>query len=244
MCTSDARSYWDAQSKFSDTNVVSEAIDAPELVCDVMSFIFTKTTATGIVEDVTVSRLAVAKILLGAGTTPLDSGDRDALDPKIGTFWTAAKAFFPSHVVLKEVQWHQYSAASNKPGPAQRIGVFGVAGTGSATNVVPDQVATSVTFRTASRIHWGRMYMPQPISTACTTYGKLSTTHCDGVALAFKNFLADIDTVDVGGTGITPVIRSSKAALLSIDEIHVDDVPDVIRSRRASFPTYRKSYTS
>lgn len=111
---------------------------------------------------------------------------------------------------------------------------------GVATNTVPDQVAQTVTFRTASRIHWGRIYLPGPYSSGLGSTGRISSTTVDLIVGAVRTMANSASSA-----GFELVVPStSHRAVLGIREMSMDSTADVIRSRRAKRPDYRKTYTS
>lgn len=234
--------YWQAQSKYADTQLDSVGT-AENLEWETVSLYWTRTTPTGTFEDRIMTSLAVAKILLNTGVGVIDDTDRGNVESALDTWWGSQKAQHPSRYTLDEYRWHHYTGLTDNPGPAVRVTDKNVAGTGASTNCLPDQVATSVTFITASRRHWGRMYLPALIYTGYNTTGRIGDTV--NTAARFETLLEAIDTVDVGGTGVTPVVASKAYnAVMSIDVIQVDDIADVIRSRRGKQPAIRTQITS
>jgi len=232
-------SYWAAESHESGLDVI-EVPDA-ELAASVVSIVFSRTAASGIVEDFAVTRLALTRVLLNDGCELLDDSEMAAAESPLNTWWGSLKVLVSTHWTLSKYVWHAYEGLSTSPGPARRTTTVNVAATGSGTNTMPDQVATSVTFKTAYPRHWGRMYLPPLTVDRYTQYGRLSTASCDAIGSYYETLLESLDTVDVGGTGVTPIVRSSSGGgLLSIDKVQVDDTPDVIRSRRVEQTTYRK----
>lgn len=237
LSANDTASYWENQSKYSDTEIYA-ADDAPEITFSVVQVVFDRTSPTGVVEDVMLFDLAVCQTLLTQGSISLDSGDRGDVETALDAWWTSWKAQTPSTITLKEYRWHNYHVGTSRPGPAVAVTTKNVVATGSGTTRLPDQVAHSVTFRTASRKHWGRVYVPALVPSALSAYGRLTDAQTDSRLANWKTLLEAIDTVDVAGDGITPVVWSRVGkALLSIDVIAMDSTCDVIRSRRAKHPS-------
>jgi hypothetical protein len=151
---------------------------------------------------------------------------------------------------LKETAWRNFGAdfpldvnGFSKPGPVWRLGP--TAGAGANTSArLPDQVALSCTFRTASRKHWGRFYSGGYTTAACNDVkaGHATDATVDLLAQQTRAFFVDL----ANDTRVTiPVIWSPKyRGALSVNEISVDDTWDVIRRRRAKFPSYRNTLTS
>jgi hypothetical protein len=110
---------------------------------------------------------------------------------------------------------------------------------------MPDQVALTTTFRTAGRKHWGRFY------TGGWTGNELAADaqqgHARGVAVdalstAAKTLLNDLYD-DARKTWVCVWSPKYRGAM-SVNEVSVDDTWDIVRRRRAKFPSYRKTYTS
>jgi hypothetical protein len=109
-----------------------------------------------------------------------------------------------------------------------------------ATHQAP-QVAVTSTDRTAFPRHWGRNYWPHPTAAAVLANGHIATSYVDALAnaintcytsLAAKQFFPVVVSTQVGGV--------PERSLLSVTNVQVDDVFDVIRRRRSPTTTYRK----
>lgn len=230
--------YWASQSSFSDTTLIP--VDDPtHLQFNTVQVVFDRTSPTSIVDDVMLFDLTLASTLLGVETsylTPTEMGD---VETALNTWWTSWKAQTPSSITLKEYRWHQWHVGITKPGPAVRVTTVGVVATGAGTSRLPDQVAQTVTFRTASRLHWGRVYTVALAPAAYSAYGRLTDAQTTSRLANWETLLESIDTIDVGGNGVTPVVWSRVGqALLSIDVIAMDSTCDIIRSRRAKHPSF------
>jgi hypothetical protein len=116
-----------------------------------------------------------------------------------------------------------------------RITSVNVAGTGGGTPT-PPQCAVSLALHTGPRRNWGRTYLPQPPTSVLSTGGTLLTTSCDTLAAALNTMIGTAATNDF----YLVVYSASKAALLNVESIAVDNIVDIIRRRRWEHPTYRK----
>lgn len=231
--------YWSGVSAFADTDF-TETTDDRTLQWSTVSLIFDRTTPTNITEDVAVTSLSVYLPSGGPAISVLQSSDKADVEARLDTWFTSFKAQVSSHYTLREYRWHDYMLSWTKPGPATRVTTKGTACTGSATNTLPDQVATSITHKTASRAHWGRNYWPALVSTAYDTTGRITSAQVDSRSGDWRTLLNGIAT-----DGQMPCVASSvHGGVLDIVELQMDNTPDVIRSRRAKRPSYRKSYTS
>jgi hypothetical protein len=112
-----------------------------------------------------------------------------------------------------------------------------VAGTG-AFGDLPPQVACSITLRTASRRSWGRTYLPLGALGASNDLsgGRFSTSYVDYVANATGTLVGTLASNDF----YLVVYSATKSALLNVEQVEVDNVPDVIRRRRWKSSTYKK----
>ena len=151
----------------------------------------------------------------------------------------------------KEIAWRHFGAdfpldknGFSKPGPYWRVLPYTVPGAATAARL-PDQLALTTTFRTASRRHWGRFYAGGFTAlevSADAQQGHARQTCVDQLALSMQGLLNDLYD-DARKTWL--VIWSPKyRGALTVNELSVDDTWDIIRSRRAKFPSYRKTYTA
>jgi hypothetical protein len=107
--------------------------------------------------------------------------------------------------------------------------------------IMPLQVAVSVTFKTAIRKRWGRVYLPGIAQSRYTPDGRIAPIYCDQIAEQWAVFS---DGLDTPGTLVTHVTTSANsknpsAVTTPVTAYQVDNVPDVIRSRRAEGNIYR-----
>jgi len=233
------QAYWDGQSILTGASRGAAPAD-DQIQRSTVQVVFDRTTPATINDDAALFGLSFAIETLDFGSSILTGPNKATVEGLLNTFWADLKAQTSAHWTLREYRWHDYTSSWTKPGPATRVTAVNVAATGAATNVVPDQVASTVTFKTCSRIHWGRIYLPPFVTTAYTSTGRIATAQVDGRLAALRTALVGADAA-----GISPVVPStSHRALLSISELQMDDTPDVIRSRRAKRPSYRKIYTS
>jgi len=233
------QAYWDGQSILTGADVGSAPADN-QVQRSTVQFVYDRTTPATINDDAAIFSLTFALVTLDFGTSIISGGNKATVEGHLDTFINAIKAEISAHWTLREYRWHDFTENWSKPGPATRVTAKGTAMTGSATNVVPDQVASSVTFKTSSRIHWGRAYLPPYVTTSYSSTGRIATAKVDIVVGALRTALNSCMAA-----GIVPVVAStSHRANLAISAVQMDDTPDVIRSRRAKRPSYRKVYTS
>jgi hypothetical protein len=115
---------------------------------------------------------------------------------------------------------------------------------GAATaQMLPLQVAISVTFRTQNRKRWGRVYLPGATVAQIGAGGRILPAVCDTICESFAAWSDGFDAF--GGASFNHVTTSMNADALgapvsNVVAYQVDDVPDVIRSRRSGGASYRK----
>lgn len=167
------------------------------------------------------------------------STEYDAADARFVTFLTTLAGMQPGFVRAVELRWYRQTfkplaqgGGIEKVGAPVRVTPLSITGGASGAGL-PGQVALSVTERTPLARHWGRFYLPGFSTGALTSSGRWASA-------TYNNILAATDTLYTGlhGDSMFPVVPVSSidnapaAALLGVTAIQIDDVPDVIRSRR------------
>lgn len=165
----------------------------------------------------------------------MDEPQRTNATSKISAFLTSLAALFPQEVTWESVVWYEtFADGSNSGGRVQEeaLGIQGTAVGGS----LPPQVATSVSFRTAVRKNWGRFYLPTLATSAMQHDGRLTHAWADAIALSAAQELCD------RGTNVTETLTvwsPTEKTHHDPQKVVVDDVLDIIRSRRFSATNYR-----
>lgn len=229
--------YWAAQSVYSDT--VLEAVDDASSY-EGVTLVFSRTTPTGITDDYMMTTLHAFHRIAANTISGFTDAERATIEGYLDTMWTSLKPQNPATLTLVEYRWHHLHLDGSPVGPAVRITPKGVAATGSTTQGIPDQVSETITFRTASRRHWGRSYWPKLRYTSFDQYGRLTSSETDGLAAGFHTFINSMEAAAF------PVAVASRryGGLLTVSQLAVDSTPDVIRRRRDKHPAYTKVYTS
>lgn len=243
--TAETTAYWATQSKFSDTLEIVQPENT--LGCNRMQWIFTRSVPTGAREDVAVFGMCFGKAVGGGLYSTLLNADMVAIDNAVTPLRTALTSLFSSSFTLAEVRWFQHradhatSAKGNEVvGPPVRINAMATSWGGTLARNT-DQVACTVSWRTAARRHWGRIYLPGlETGQIDTTYGRLKNTAVDTIATAFRTFEAAANTQSCQ----LGVWSFKKKAFLQLSEIRVDNVLDIQRRRRPKQSNYYKSFTS
>lgn len=97
------------------------------------------------------------------------------------------------------------------------------------------QVACSITEMTEVRRRWGRFYIPF-LSRNFVDNGRVSSTFLPPIVNAAADLLSHADA------DWTPVVYGSGTpSALPVQAVRVDDVPDIIRSRRWSSTGVRQT---
>jgi hypothetical protein len=172
----------------------------------------------------------------GALDTTWIAADFAAAESAIQTFWTALSSLIAFDCRFVEHRWYPYGPAVVPPNPPTRITTLGTPLVGTPSPRGIHQQACTVTFRTALRRHWGRIYLPL----WGVTLGS-GATLTSGNADTIANAARTLATAPGTAQGIVPVVwnRNAKVAY-GITDIEVDNVLDVVRRRRTRTTTYKK----
>lgn len=228
-------------------SLLDEDEDVSELAWVRAHVRFSRATPTGTVEDYAQFKLDLMNITSGAVDTSWTAGDFSACTTAITTFLTTLQADTANSHTAKEIRYYAMAFNPSDPGPGGLpsvrprpfmdtgppldIATLSIAGGGSTRMAY--QVATTVTLKTAWPKHWGRIYLPGPSATIDST-GRLPSVYQQKVANAFFDLNDDLSAA--GFLLQVPVGQVSKQrfhALLGLTQVVVDDIPDVVRRRRA-----------
>jgi len=237
------------------TDGVGQAAPASDVQWRRLNWRFTRATPASTVEDVAMFGFDVVNLTSGNIDSSWTTGDYAAVDAAVTELWASLSPLVSNSHTLTEVQYHartfsadlpigehvpQFQPGTNKEvarfersGPPLHLLTKNEPGVNSG-GVLPYQNALSVTFRTAARKHWGRCYIPGlSIADLASATGRFSPTTTVAVANAFAEFASDLAANDFY-IMVPSTQNDSKYAtsLQSVQQIQVDDVPDVIRRRR------------
>lgn len=230
--------YWEAQSAFSDA-VVQPA--AGTLSASKCTLTWNRTTPAGTREDLATINLHMCIHVGAASYVRLTDTQKADAETPIKAFIDAWALNGVNQWTHQEIVWHDVTAGDTFYGPADRRTTYTKVG-GNAGNRMPDQNAVTVTLRTASRKHWGRFYLGGlPTNGYDTVYGRPANAICDAYASATRTLALALNSL----TAHTELVVYSHAhqAVMTVDEIRCDNVPDIIRRRRAKQSSYAKSFT-
>lgn len=223
---------------------------------------FSRQTPVGTVEDKAQIGLNIVNITNGDIDTSWDDGDFTAVNTALGTFLNAWQASASNTHTADEIRYYVRGfnpdlpigqpvttpdPATGKPyqrfvhsGTVERVYPVTKIGASSAA-VEAYQVAMSITWRTAQRRHWGRIYLPGVSIGATSQFGRFNSATITTIAnaaaelvdaLGDAGFQLFVPTTQVGG--------KFHVAGQTITEAVVDDIPDVVRRRRPKQPSIKQ----
>jgi hypothetical protein len=175
----------------------------------------------------------------------------EAVEAAFATFFGTFDDYYGTNEGPKQIRWYKAGPEIVPPQVPVRIVDLTPRGVGSASaDNLPPQCAISVTEKTTDPKSWGRFYLPAMLATVPNDSGRIDALPqgfiADG-ADAFYEACVTAGTIPVvystakpsrstAGGGTLPA-RDARA--LPVKQIQVDDVFDVIRSRRWNEPLLR-----
>jgi hypothetical protein len=216
---------------------------------------FSRTFASAPAQDAAMITMHYLNLTAGDPDATWTTTDYTTVETAFDTFWAALATYYPTSVALSEINWRadgpSYKPFGTNLQPTLRVVARSAAGSGTVSAMLPPQCAVSVTevtpakytvldvegVGTQSRNRWGRFYLPAPLQSTVVN-GRYSNTFSAAVSAAVEtmyNTLIDAD--------LLPVMYSpTTGAAWLISEVHVDDICDVIRSRRFVEPFFRQAH--
>lgn len=217
----------------------------------------------GTVEDQDVMTFHFIKATGGTPGAWVDGTDLPIVETAVSTFWTALVGDYPAFMHSDQYRWYKDGPAFWElsgdgthyvpitPNPAIRVTEIDIAGTGSDSHYNPPQDAMTVTEKTSTRTAWGRFYLPFIRQTNTDAVGRIATAYCDTIAagvVTMYNTCRTANVVPVVFSVAKPerpkkpsgTLPAQAAIAYEIASVQVDNLVDIIRSRRYSGATYRK----
>jgi hypothetical protein len=196
--------------------------------------VFTRKSPTGLNEDTAQIDFEFVNYTGGLPDDSWTDADFLVVENALTTWWAAIDQRISDSHVLDQLRWYAFGPSLPKPaglgeqpGPARRIvdrnNVGFVVGGESMY-----QLAVSCTLRTGVRRRWGRFYLPGLVVTNLTDLGRLEGGITGELANATDAFFTTCLNSDIVPVVYSPTVRRA----YGIEAISVDDIPDVIRSRR------------
>lgn len=202
-----------------------------------------------------VNTFDVVNITNGAVDNSWTAQDLDDLHAGLMLLVTAVRAQMSQGMRIKEIRYYQMYfnpiiPVDERPpdwkddpyghsGPPVRVTAINGAGDVAGFSL-PPQVAVSVTEKTAYPRHWGRTYLPPLHVNAVAASGYISAQVVANIADGVSNMFASLHQDEL--YPVVPVVQVDKEpfrGLLTVNEIQVDNVFDVIRRRRSATTTQR-----
>jgi len=180
----------------------------------------------------------------------MDHTKRLAVQTAFSALWSDYRGFVQTDTALDQYRWYdqnvwpilspliEFTDITDSPGLNTSGGV-----------TLPAQVAVSCTLSTSVRRRWGRFYLPGPTASVldATNKGRWQHSFVDTTAADVNTFL-----LACIAAGAIPHVWSPRgggkppATWLAGDSLpvtgsRVDDIPDIIRSRRVQDQPYHKT---
>lgn len=220
---------------------------------------FSRAPSVGVVQDLDMCTFHFLNLTADVPDASWTTGDYAQVESAWTAFWTTIKDDYPTDISLTEYHWRadgpEFRPFGTDLSPTLRLTSLSAPGTASSSTPLPPQCALSVTEVTSStymvsgvgvpghapgtgrtqiRNRWGRFYLPPPGANRLTA-GRWSTAECTSTSAAVKTMYDALI-----GADLIPVVYSpTLGKAFSIDAVHVDDIVDVVRSRRYVTPITR-----
>jgi hypothetical protein len=149
-------------------------------------------------------------------------------------YTTGYRSYISPGVELIEGRFYSYDVLAPSPMTLDGVSTASIVGSGTADDELPPQDAITVTWRTSSRRHWGRIYLGGFVS-AANDDGRVATALVDAIAGTWNDIVTAWQALDV-----EPIVfNRSTLNGLSITAVECDDVWDIQRRRRYAQSTHR-----
>jgi hypothetical protein len=202
-------------------------------------------------EDVRVCTFHFLKLANNVPQGTWDAGDFEAVETAFDAFWaTGISGYYRNSTKLAEYRWYREGPNLEPPLPPVRTVTKNVSGISSTNPQLPPQTALTVTERSGTHKNWGRFYLPAPSTLAMGNLGRPATSFLNDVASAADTLYEACRTANVPvviyGRALperpkkpSGMLPPRPARALTVDDLQVDDLWDVQRSRRYSRPLLR-----
>lgn len=196
---------------------------------------FEREAPTGLREDAATFNIVMVNITDGTEDSTWTTTDYLTVIDALNAYITAIKGEFSADFTYTGVRAYRIGPGVFAPNPAEYVYVHptGIAMTGG--DGAPFQVACTTTLRTAAPKHWGRWYLPTPAK-ANMENGRYASTFVDFVATSGSTLINALSDDDF----LVSVYSPAGQTFMGVTSVECDDVPDIVRRRRAKQTGYRK----
>lgn len=167
-----------------------------------------------------------------------DDGGYGGVEAAIVAWWEAIKGVYGTSLTFVEIRWYEAGTDVTDPNPTFRVTPVGVTGSSSVSSM-PPQVSTTLTLQTASRRHWGRMFLPNPIVSEGGTGASDGRWIHSFVDLVVSSWASQQAALLLDHSILQVVWSPAAQSILGITAYSSDDVPDTQRRRRFATVGYR-----
>lgn len=200
-------------------------------------------------DDTRIGTMDFMKLTAGAPDDQWLEADFISLVAHLGQWWTAIDQLYTDQTKLHKYSIYKLGPDVHPPQVPVYEQIVDLPG-GSAGPMLPPQVAVTVTEMAGSKPHWGRIYLPSMATSACSVYGRcagIAPTVADAFDNLYQSLKTDQNLHAVVYRRPLPERAKKNGVLLparpgtawTVDTIQVDDVFDVMRSRRWKYPGLR-----
>lgn len=175
-------------------------------------------------------------ITAGALDSTWTGADFDAVEAIVDAWWAAIKSYYPDELHLRAYRWYRLGPGATPPEPAVRTVVRDVAGT-STSAPMPQQVASTISWRTGLRKRWGRSYLPSTTTAQIGGDGNFLSGYVDAMANAASTLVSSCAAADFR----VVVYSRQKQRAYNVEHVVVDSIPDIQRRRRIKGAGYKKT---
>lgn len=192
-------------------------------------------TLGGVAQDPAVMHFSFLNLTAGTPDDTWTTADYTNLETPLKAWMNAMSTYMAVGYNFSEIRWYREGTGVVPPNPPERVTAVTplIPGIVTTSNQIA-QVACSITFRTGSRRHWGRTYLPY--SKVVDNTLRPSASDVDNIAGAANTLVTSAAASDMHLVVVADSINSS----LNVESVEADNVLDVVRRRRLKAQTYRK----
>lgn len=217
--------------------------------------VFTRGTPVGTIEDKAICTWDIANLTDGNFDSSWSAADFTAVKARVNGMISDWAAMMSNQFTCTERRYYLTRFAEIQTpehrfeygGAPISLDVVPIVGA-SASEALPYQVALSVTERTAWPRHWGRFYLPGATETLSDGKGRWTAATVNSLLASFTShynwfwdnqFPIIVPVTQRMNPGDPPGTVRLVKEILSVNELQIDDIPDVQRRRRPKQPAIR-----